>query len=71
MSVLNNQARVAASAIGVVLVRFEKGFYLFSAKDGEQLGYPEDMFEPWSAREVLDYCAMFQEGLETGDFVVG
>ncbi|HSB97071.1 MAG TPA: hypothetical protein VLC91_11515 [Spongiibacteraceae bacterium] len=70
MSILNDQARDAAKAVGVVLVRFQHGFYLFSAEDGEQLGLPELMHQPWSARDVLEYCAMFMEGMETGSFVV-
>jgi len=70
MSILNDQARNAAKAVGVMLVRFQVGFYLFNAKDGEQLGLSELMHQPWSAREVLDYCAMFQEGMETGEYVV-
>jgi hypothetical protein len=70
MSILFDQARDAAKAVGVVLVKFKHGFYLFSAEDGEQLGLPEFMCQPWSAREVLDYCAMMQEGMETGEYVI-
>lgn len=68
---IHDQARIAAKSIGVILVRFQEGFYLFNAKDGEQLGHPDYIHEPWTAREVLEYCAMFQEGLETGVFVIG
>ena len=53
MSILNDQARFAAKSVGIVLVRFQEGFYLFSAKDGEQLGLPEEIYEPWTAEEVL------------------
>lgn len=70
MSVLFDQARNAAKAIGVVLVKFQHGFYLFGAEDGEQLGFSELIYQPWSAREVLDYCAMIQEGMETGEYVI-
>lgn len=68
MTTQHDLVRIAAKSIGLVLVRFQEGFYVFDDEDGEQLGIAETMHQPWTPREVLGYCAMFQEGLATQEF---
>lgn len=60
------KARMAAFSVGVLLEQVPGGFYLFSAKDGEQLGY--DFDEAWPAEDVIDYCTKLAEGMKAGVF---
>lgn len=76
------QVRLAVQNVGLIVKKFNGG-YLLRLEDGEILpghfGPDEDgiidtyfgELLPWSAEEVLDYCAMFQEGMKTGKFAIG
>lgn len=76
------QVQLAAKSVGLRIKKFEGGF-LLRAQDGEILpghyGADEDGvvdtyfgdLSAWSAREVIDYCAMFIVGMETSEFVIG
>jgi hypothetical protein len=69
MCMKQHQARFAAKSVGIVLERVRGGFLLFDEKDGEQHGYDELLHEPWTADDVLDFCAILKEGKETGVYV--
>ena len=75
------QVRLAAQSVGLLVKEFEGGF-LLRMQDGEILpghyaldenGVIDTYFGelmPWSAKDVLEYCAILEEGNRTGVYVV-
>ena len=63
MCIKNDQARFAAKSLDIFLEKVDGGFFLFHGKKGEQLGHPDMLDQPWTAEQVLDFCATFHETL--------
>lgn len=63
---LHDLARNAAKEVGLVLVRFQEGFYVFDGDSGDQLGDLDALHEPWSAVDVLGFCGSLGQGDKTG-----
>lgn len=66
MSFIHDQARTAAARVGILLIRFQEGFYVFDATNGNQLGDPDALHEPWNAVDVIGFCGSLEEGDRTG-----
>jgi hypothetical protein len=56
-----HQARFAAKSVGIVAERVKGGFYLFDENDGEQHGLFDSLHDPWTADDVLDFCAKYKK----------